>query len=85
MAGCDESHPAFRFLVRIWRVPQCRLAEHHTPLILGLENHCFVDVATVAKLAGHSEPRTTLRYDRRKMETRRQAIQTLHVPYKRRR
>lgn len=41
-----------------------------------------VDVATVAKLAGHSDPRTTLRYDRRKMETRRKAVRTLHVPYK---
>lgn len=40
-----------------------------------------VDVGTVAKLAGHSDPRTTLRYDRRKMETRRKAINTLHVPY----
>jgi len=43
-----------------------------------------VDVATVAKLAGHSNPQTTLRYDRRKMETRRRAVSTLHVPYHRR-
>ncbi len=42
-----------------------------------------VDVATVAKLAGHSDPRVTLRYDRRTMETRRRAVQTLHVPYRR--
>jgi integrase len=43
-----------------------------------------VDVATVSKLAGHADPRTTLRYDRRKMETRRKAINTLHIPYTRR-
>jgi integrase len=42
------------------------------------------DVALVAKLAGHSSPTTTLRYDRRRMERRRQAIGSLHVPYQRR-
>lgn len=41
-----------------------------------------VDLGTVSKLAGHQDPRTTLRYDRRKMETRRRAVNTLHVPYK---
>lgn len=43
-----------------------------------------VDVAMVAKLAGHSDTRTTLRYDRRKMDRRRDAVNTLHVPYTRR-
>lgn len=43
-----------------------------------------VDVATIAKLYGHSDPRTTLKYDRRRMETRRKAVKTLHVPYQRR-
>lgn len=43
-----------------------------------------VDIATVAKLAGHSNPQTTMRYERRKMETRRRAVSTLHVPYHRR-
>jgi len=43
-----------------------------------------IDVATIAKLAGHSNPTTTLRYDRRKMEVRRKAVSTLQVPYKRR-
>lgn len=43
-----------------------------------------VDVVTVAKLAGHNDPATTLRYDRRKMETRRTALQSLHIPYTRR-
>mgnify|MGYP001608594969 FL=1 len=42
-----------------------------------------VDVAMVSKLAGHSNPITTARYDRRKMETRREAIKTLHVPFMR--
>ncbi len=40
-----------------------------------------VDVATVAKLAGHNDPATTLRYDRRKLESRREAIKSLHVPF----
>lgn len=42
-----------------------------------------VDVVTVAKLAGHSDPMTTKRYDRRTMDNRRKAIQVLHVPYRR--
>jgi integrase len=42
-----------------------------------------VDVVTAAKLAGHSDPQTTMRYDRRKMETRRRAVALLHVPYQR--
>jgi integrase len=43
-----------------------------------------VDLALVSKLAGHSDPRTTLRYDRRAMDRRREAVKTLHVPYTRR-
>lgn len=43
-----------------------------------------VDVAMVAKLAGHSDTRTTLRYDRRRMDRRRDAVNTLHVPYTKR-
>lgn len=43
-----------------------------------------VDVVTAAKLAGHADPETTARYDRRKFETRRKAIATLNVPYHRR-
>jgi integrase/recombinase XerD len=39
------------------------------------------DVALVAKLAGHSSTATTMRYDRRRMERRREAINTLTVPY----
>ena len=43
-----------------------------------------IDLVTVSRLAGHADPRTTARYDRRKMETRRKAIGTLHIPYTRR-
>ncbi len=43
-----------------------------------------VDVAMVAKLAGHASTATTLRYDKRNMAKRREAIAVLHVPYKRR-
>ncbi len=42
-----------------------------------------VDLVTVAKLAGHSDPETTARYDRRKLDTRRKALAGLHVPFKR--
>ena len=41
-----------------------------------------IDVVTVAKLAGHSDPMTTARYDRRKMDARREALSSLHVPYR---
>lgn len=39
------------------------------------------DIATVAKLAGHSSVNTTARYDRRPDATKRAAAQLLHVPY----
>lgn len=40
-----------------------------------------VDVATVQKLMGHASPITTTAYDRRPVETRKQALRTRHVPY----
>lgn len=42
------------------------------------------DIATVAKLAGHSSVNTTARYDRRTEATKKAAAKMLHVPYKRR-
>ncbi len=44
-----------------------------------------VDIATVAKLAGHSDVKTTARYDRRPEATKREAAGKLHFPYRRRR
>jgi integrase len=38
------------------------------------------DLATVQVLAGHASPVTTARYDRRPEETRRAAIQNIHIP-----
>lgn len=35
------------------------------------------DIATVQKLAGHADPRTTARYDRRPQQTRAKAVQVL--------
>lgn len=39
------------------------------------------DIATVQRLAGHSSPTTTARYDRRPAAIQRQAASLLHVPY----
>lgn len=43
-----------------------------------------VDLATVQKLMGHSNPQTTAGYDRRGEQAKRKAVTNLHVPYTRR-
>lgn len=42
------------------------------------------DIVTVQKMAGHSDPATTSRYDRRDSRARHKAASLLHVPYTRR-
>jgi integrase len=42
-----------------------------------------VDVLTVSRLAGHADPKTTSRYDRRGERAKRQAADAIHVPYRR--
>lgn len=43
-----------------------------------------VDLITVSRILGHSDPRTTARYDRRPDAVKREAAGRLHVPYRRR-
>lgn len=42
------------------------------------------DVVTVQRLAGHADPATTSRYDRRDERAGRDAVNRLHVPYRKR-
>ena len=42
-----------------------------------------VDIATVQSLMGHASPATTARYDRRPEETRRRAMESIAIPYRR--
>ncbi len=53
-------------------------------IIIGDLLQAKVDLATVQQMAGHASPLTTVRYDRRGDEARREAVEHLHFPYTRR-
>jgi len=40
-----------------------------------------VDLSTVSKMAGHENPSTTMRYDRRSARVMQEAVENLDVPY----
>ena len=42
------------------------------------------DIATVAKMAGHSNVQTMARYDRRPEQAKQKAADLLHLPYRKR-
>jgi len=42
-----------------------------------------IDIATVSAVAGHDDPKTTLRYDKRKDDRKQQAAETLQINYDR--
>jgi site-specific recombinase XerD len=39
------------------------------------------DIATVQKLMGHADVKTTAKYDRRDARAKRAAVNKLHIPY----
>ena len=59
------------------RGPHPQRAEVRLPAALALYP---ADLATVQKLAGHSDPATTARYDRRGERAMRETASHLHVP-----
>jgi integrase len=76
----------------IWKIYQARAdqanVKHFSPhdirrSFISHQLRAGTDLVTVAKLAGHADPKTTSGYDRRGEEAKEAAGDALHVPYRR--
>lgn len=72
-------HDVVAKLARRAGIPKLTPHDFRRTVIGDLLEH--VDLATVARVVGHSNPATTASYDRRPERTRRRAFELLHVPF----
>ncbi len=81
-AGCSENCPSGLERAGRERTP-ARMQRTVLPLYVSKLLNAGVDIAIVAKMAGHSNIQTTARYDRRPEEAKQRAARLLQIPYTR--